>query len=198
MCECGLLTGHRSCKTRCSSSPVLTLSAHRDAVRDANRVVLPRQHVLLLDGLLDNVSKVEHWTARLSNGFSLQKKRQGDEAGRSLTMRAAHSRSASSTQNFWNSGGTKRYSLARVTLPPHGRDADMGRVLHHVPVRDAGAVEHGLQGRQSSALCQPTITFKQQNEQLPGKKKSEGAPLVGDLPEHPGSRAPGSWRATSG
>lgn len=36
------------------------------------------------------------------------------------------------------------YSLARIPLPPDGRDADVGGVLHSLLVRHASAVEHSL------------------------------------------------------
>lgn len=38
----------------------------------------------------------------------------------------------------------QEHSLARVPLPPHRRDANLRRVLHHLLVLDARAVEHGL------------------------------------------------------
>lgn len=36
------------------------------------------------------------------------------------------------------------YSLAGVTLPPDSRDAHLWRILHHLPVRNTGAIEHSL------------------------------------------------------
>lgn len=48
---------------------------------------------------------------------------------------------------IYHKGGwvdTSQYSLARVALPPHRRDANMGRILHCLLVWHTGRVEHGL------------------------------------------------------
>lgn len=57
-------------------------------------------------------------------------------------MRRSHSR---------NRGQERELDiLARVPFPPHGSDAHLGSLLHHVPIWDAGSVKHGLgpRGRQ--------------------------------------------------
>ena len=44
----------------------------------------------------------------------------------------------------WSESKDAGHSLARVALPPDGRDADLRRLLHHLTVGHAGAVQHGL------------------------------------------------------
>jgi len=39
-----------------------TFAAHCNGIRDSNGVVLPRQHILLLDSIFDGLSKVQHWS----------------------------------------------------------------------------------------------------------------------------------------
>ena len=86
----------------------------------------------------------------------------------------------------------REHSLARIPLPPDCRDSHVGRILHHVPVRDAGGVEHGLDDRDGDLVSPQSPT-------CPRSRKSAGqSPLVPTRLEH-GSHsaqpeAPGSSR----
>ena len=48
--------------------------------------------------------------------------------------------------------------LARVALPPDGRNADMGSILHHLTVGNTGAVEHSLVSKAMLAIL-VSITY---------------------------------------
>ena len=83
-----------------------TLATHGDGIRHADGVILPRQHLLLLDRLLDNLAKFENYSCRglgqhppsLSPVILFGRGHRGGYSGEynsELTMSAAHSVSES-------------------------------------------------------------------------------------------------------
>lgn len=124
-----------------------TVTAHGNGVGHAHRVELPAEHALLLDGALDDLAKVEHcppasvdWSTYDVTGTLVAAVYITHDVCCPPPRRvsclfhlphATHSRE-------------ERDSLARVPLPPHRRDAHLRRLLHHLLVGHARAVQHGL------------------------------------------------------
>lgn len=77
--------------------------------------------------------------------------RASEERGSPLTMCATRSKVSYPLSDQQGTRGRKKKKkinlLARVPFPPHRGDANLGRILHHIPVGNAGGVEHGLEIR---------------------------------------------------
>ena len=112
-----------------------TFSAHGDAVGYTDGVELPSDHAAALNGPLDRLPEVEHYVLSVPVHESpFTSVLETHDACYTQGQRSSYT-------HVLDTGG---HSLARVPLPPHRRDANLRRILHHLLVRDARAVEHGL------------------------------------------------------
>ena len=109
---------------------------HCDSIRNADGIVLPCKHALLLDRVFDNLPKIQHWMCDYIRPPSR-------EIGFGLISSVTHS-ACFILVSYAPCIVPCSCSLARISLPPNRRNTHVGACLHGLPIRYPSGVEHSL------------------------------------------------------